>query len=145
MRIGLAIIAAVVAIALAEPGMAQAPSLDPRPPIEPAIGARVRVVVPQLGPGWRTGMFNRTRQEPPCYLVLVFDPGPIRRIAVTIPVAAVTRLQVSTRPPGSGSEASDPGAAAFDGEAWTDVALDPVRAAGRPGCSDAITYPRDRR
>lgn len=118
------------------------PAQTPAPVVEPSIGARVRVVAPRLGPGWRTGMFNRTRQEPPCYLVLVFDPGPDRRIAVTIPVAAATRLQVSRRRPGSESEGPDPGAAAFDGEEWTEVPLDPVRAAGRPGCPASISYPR---
>jgi hypothetical protein len=97
----------------------------------PAIGARVRVVVPRLGPGWRTGMFNRTRQEPPCYLVLLFHPGPVRRIADTVHIGAVTRLQMSTLYPGDGPADPDPGAAGHDGEGWQEVAIDPLKALGR--------------
>jgi hypothetical protein len=112
-------------------------------PVEgaPAIGARVRVIVPGLGPGWRTGMFNRTRQEPPCYLVLLFHPGSGRRIAVTMHVRAVTRLQLSTLYPGNGPADPDPAAAAHEGEDWREVALDDVRAAGRH-CPSAIESER---
>jgi hypothetical protein len=133
-RIAASVIGGLAAAALAAPGLAQTPG----PGAVPAIGARVRIVAPGLGPGWRVGMFNRTRQEPPCYLVLLFDPGPIRRVAATVPLAAVARLQVSTRPPGPGPADPDPGAAALDGEAWAEVALDAARAASRAGCPATI-------
>jgi hypothetical protein len=84
-------------------------------------------------------MWNRTRQEPPCYLVLLFDPGPIRRVAVTVPLAAVARLQVATRPPGAGPADADPGASALDGEEWADAVLDAARSASRPDCPASIT------
>lgn len=103
----------------------------------PEVGARVRVMVPRLGPGWRVGMFNRTRQEPPCYLVQLFDPGLIRRVSVTVPVQAVTKLQVSRLYPGA-QQSPDPGAAAFDGEKWVDTPLALAQATGL-GCE---TSPR---
>ncbi len=101
----------------------------------PELGARVRVMVPRLGPGWRVGTFNRTRQEPPCYLVQLFDPGPTRNVAVTVPVQAVTRLQVSQLYPGA-PPSPDPGAAAFDGERWADMPLALAQATGL-GCESA--------
>jgi hypothetical protein len=116
--------------ALADPAT---PASDPLP----RVGARVRVVVPPLGPGWRTGMFNRTRQEPPGYLVLLFHPGPGRRGAVTVPLGAVTRLQVITLHPGTDRADPGPGASAHDGEEWREVALDAARPSRRD-CPAAV-------
>jgi hypothetical protein len=94
-------------------------------------------MVPRLGPGWRVGMFNRTRQEPPCYLVQLFDPGMTRNVVVTVPVQAATKLQVSKLYPGAPAS-PDPGAAAFDGEKWIDAPLTLAQATGL-GCE---TSPR---
>lgn len=81
----------------------------------PPINARVRVwSCRRWGRAGAPGWFNRTRQEPPCYLVLMFDPGPIRRVAVTAYIGAVTRMQLSTLYPGTGPIDPDPGAGAFE-------------------------------
>jgi hypothetical protein len=115
----------------------EAVSGGPQPPAIPAVGARVRVVVPQLGPGWRVGMFNRTRQEPPCYLVLLLSQGPIREIDATVPIRAVTRLQVSVPAARSDSAPVDDAAAALDGEAWMDASPDSAQRVGRR-CGDSV-------
>ncbi len=111
---------------------------DSLPPLDtiPPIGARVRVVVPQLGAGWRVGMFNRTRQEPPCYLVLLPDTSPIHRVAVTIAIRAATHLQINRLRAGDISEPG-PSASRFDKETWRDVRLEPVQATGH-NCSDSV-------
>jgi hypothetical protein len=96
----------------------------------PNLGTRVRVIVPAIGPGWRTGIFNQTRQSPPCYLVLLFHPGPVLRIAVTVPIAAVTRLQVSLRDSSNGAR-FDPSAASLEGEKWREVLPDSAQAVSR--------------
>jgi hypothetical protein len=108
-------------------------------PVVPPIGARVRIKSPQLGPGWRVGMFNRTRQEPPCYGVLLFDHGAPSRIAMTVPAKAVTRLELSRLYPGSPGSPTDPdpGAAAHDGETWANVPLDSILQTGRV-CPESI-------
>lgn len=107
-------------------------------PTSVLIGARVRILVPQLGRGWRVGMFNQTREEPPCYLVLLMHPGPTRRIAATVPIGAVSRLQVSTLYPGNVNLDPDPAAASYDNESWTEVAVDPLKNTGRR-CSSILT------
>lgn len=89
----------------------------------PAVGARVRFLSPQLGPGWRVGMFNQTRQVPPCYHVLVFDPWAVRRLMLTVPVTATTRVKLSELYPGNPAD-PDPGAAAHIGETWSRVPPD---------------------
>ena len=33
---------------------------------------RVRIQSPALGPGWHEGLLNRQRNEPPCYVVVVW-------------------------------------------------------------------------
>jgi hypothetical protein len=96
----------------------------------PNLGTRVRVMVPAIGPGWRTGIFNQTRQSPPCYLVLLFHPGPTLRIAVTVPIGAVTRLQVSVRDT-SNHIRFDPSAASLEGETWREVLPDSAQAISR--------------
>jgi len=96
----------------------------------PPLGTRVRVIVPAIGPGWRTGIFNQTRQSPPCYLVLLFHPGPVLRIALTVPIAAVTRLQVSVRDSSNGAR-FDPSAASLEGEKWREVLPDSAQAVSR--------------
>jgi hypothetical protein len=106
-------------------------------PFIPSIGARVRIRSSQLGPGWRVGMFNQTRQVPPCYVVLLFDPGAERRITMTVPAGAVSRLELSRLYPGSPAD-PDPGAAAHDGETWVNVPLDSIQHTGRT-CQDSIT------
>jgi hypothetical protein len=59
----------------------------------PRIGARVRVLASVLGPGWHAGMFNRLRVEPPCYWILIFAPGQIRRVTATLSVRDLERLE----------------------------------------------------
>lgn len=97
----------------------------------PDIGARVRVIVPELGPGWRVASFNRTRQEPPCYLVLIFNPSHDRTVAATVYVRAVVRMQVSTLYRGDSAVDRDPAAAAYEGERWLDASLDSASRTGR--------------
>ena len=97
----------------------------------PAYGARVRFIAPELGPGWRVGMFNQTRQNPPCYLVVVFNPGSERTYAASVYAASIVRLQVSTLYDGSAAADPDPSAAAYEGELWMDAPLDSMKASGR--------------
>jgi hypothetical protein len=104
---------------------------QPAPAAPPAMQARVRVVVPQLGPGWRTGMLNATRQAPPCYLVLLFHPGRSRQVAATVYLGAVSRIQVSSLYPGTGASDPDPGAGGYDGEQWREVPLDSMKTSGQ--------------
>jgi hypothetical protein len=106
-----------------EPGSRIAPT--------PVIQARVRVVVPQLGPGWRTGMLNGTRQEPTCYLVLLFHPGRTRQVVATVYLGAVARLEVSSLYPGTGPADPDPAGGSYDGEEWREVRLDWMKASGK--------------
>jgi hypothetical protein len=106
-----------------EPGSRIAPT--------PVIQARVRVVVPQLGPGWRTGMLNGTRQEPTCYLVLLFHPGRTRQVVATVYLGAVARLEVSSLYPGTGPADPDPAGGSYDGEEWREVRLDSMKASGK--------------
>ena len=71
--------------------------------IRPTIGSRVRVKALALGPGWHEGMFNRTRTEPACSIVVFFKPRPSRTDALeassTIYVRDVTALEVYTGAP----------------------------------------------
>jgi hypothetical protein len=105
---------------------------------EPRIQSRVRAKVPRLGPGWRVGMFNMTVSQPPCYEVLLFDPGPIRRVVVIIPISEVSRLQVSSLYPGAGAADPDPGASMDDNEMWIEQDLAGVKSTSR--CQQGITY-----
>lgn len=96
----------------------------------PAIGARVRLMAPALGADWQIGMFNRLRVEPPCYLILLFEPGRTRRIRATVSIRDITRLQVSTLYDGRERlEPAEPTADTYVNESWRDVSLDAVRAA----------------
>lgn len=97
----------------------------------PDVGARVRVIVPELGPGWRVASFNRTRQEPPCYLVLIFSPSHDRTVAATVYARAIVRMQVSTLYRGDSAADRDPAAAAYEGERWLDASLDSASRSGR--------------
>jgi hypothetical protein len=102
----------------------------------PRVGARVRLLSAQLGVGWRVGLFNHTRQVPPCYHVMLADPGPDRRFLFIVPARAINRLQVSRLYPGDRAT-PDWGAAAFDDETWTEVALDSIVATGLQ-CADSV-------
>ena len=124
-----------------EPARAAVPGVYSRP--IPDIGARVRVIAPSLGPGWRIGTFNRTRQEPPCYIVLIADPVQRSRDAATLPSRALVRLQVSTLYGTTGSKRDpDPGASAYDGEQWLDVRVDSMQRVGQQ-CADSIARAHD--
>ncbi len=68
----------------------------------PEIGAHVRIQAQGLAPGWHDGMFNRTRAEPPCHIVLIFKPrtstsDPIL-VSASIPSLRISRLQISADP-----------------------------------------------
>jgi hypothetical protein len=102
----------------------------------PAIGSRVRIQSPELGTGWRVGMFNQTRLEPPCYIVLLWDPGPTRRLSATVPVELVTRMQLSSEA-GMTAAVDNEAAASIDGERWREVQMDSMRV--RPDCSRTIS------
>lgn len=97
-------------------------------PALPRMQARVRIMSPQLGPGWRTGMLNGTRPAPPCYLVLLFHPGRTRQIAATVYLGAITRLQVSSLYAGEGAADPDPASGSYNGEQWREGLLDSARA-----------------
>lgn len=76
---------------------AEAVGTDP-----PAIGSRVRFQSGRPGGEWREGMFNATREEPPCHVVVVFKPRASRRAALevesTVTPDEITRLQVFVGP-----------------------------------------------
>jgi hypothetical protein len=94
----------------------------------PAIGARVRVQVSGLWPGWHMGMFNRLRVEPTCYRVLLF--GPTRIVERMLSIPEIERLQVSSLFDGrTRLEPADPDEWTYAGETWRDVSMDPLRKA----------------
>lgn len=104
------------------------PEAETPAPALPRMHARVRIMSPQLGTGWRTGMLNGTRQARPCYLVLLFHPGRTRQIAATVYLGAITRLQVSSLYGGEGAADPDPASGSYDGEQWREVLLDSAKA-----------------
>lgn len=59
----------------------------------PAVGALVRVEAPRLGAWWHVGMFNRLRVELPCYRVAIFARDGSNRIAHTLGVKEIQRMQ----------------------------------------------------
>ncbi len=66
----------------------------------PTVGSRVRIQAKLLDAGWHEGMFNGTRTEPPCYVVLIFKPRGSRTAAiqasVIVPVQDISYLDVHT-------------------------------------------------
>jgi hypothetical protein len=68
--------------------------------MRPTIGSRVRVQAKTLGPGWHEGMFNATRTEPACSVIIFFKPRSSRTAAIeqssTFYVRDVTVLEVYT-------------------------------------------------
>lgn len=101
----------------------------------PAIGSRARIQAQGLEPGWHEGMFNRTRTEPPCYVVLVFKPRSSRTAAMQtssiVPVEDITRLEVHagvTQPlqDWAGLPSTD-----SSGERWQNVAPEVLREANK--------------
>ena len=68
--------------------------------MRPTIGSRVRVQAKPLGPGWHEGMFNTTRTEPACSVIIVFKPRSARTAAIelssTMYMRDVTALEVYT-------------------------------------------------
>jgi len=105
----------------------------------PEVGALVRAQVPKLGPDWQMGMFNRIRVEPPCYLVLLFSSDGSNRVAHTLALSEVEKLEVhrfynwSDR--GLFPEAL---ARASPREDWAEVALDSLQARNRRTCPSPI-------
>ena len=68
----------------------------------PNVGDRVRTQSEQLGPGWHEGLFNQTRTEPPCYVVLIFAPRVTQkspmRVSAFVAVERISRLQITADP-----------------------------------------------
>lgn len=97
-----------------------------RPNVLPLVGTQVRVMAPALGSGWHYGEFNRLRVEPPCYRVLIFSTGPIRRIEHTLSAGEFTRIQVADHP--SGEQAKSSAAVAAAGKnhdvTWRELSLE---------------------
>ena len=52
--------------------------------MRPTIGSRVRVQANVLGPGWHEGMFNATRTEPACYVIVFFKPRSSRTAVIEL-------------------------------------------------------------
>jgi len=97
------------------------------------VGQRVRIQTAALGREWRVGMFNRTRTEPPCFLVLLFRPraSPAVPIEVesTIKIADVDRLAVFTGAPGPMQDWAGRTGQGGSETDWREVNLDALRAA----------------
>jgi hypothetical protein len=66
--------------------------------MRPTIGSRVRVQAKTLGPGWHEGMFNATRTEPACSVIIFFKPRSSRTAPIeqssTFYVRDVNALEV---------------------------------------------------
>ena len=92
----------------------------------PQIGARVRVQVSGLWPGWHMGVFNRLRVEPPCYRVLVF--GPTHHVERMLSIREIERIQVSSLFDGhTRAEPTDPDEWTYAGETWRDLSIVTLR------------------
>jgi hypothetical protein len=87
----------------------------------PQVGARVRVMAAGFGDGWQVGMFSQTRTVPPHYLVLIFAEGPVSRVERSIPIGAITRLQVSAAQPGPRGPISYAAAPVRADERWLEM------------------------
>ena len=74
---------------------------------------------------WRYGMFNRTRTEPPCFVVLLF--GPNRTYIRSVSIDSIQVLQFTRSATASPDDPFDGPPAV--GERWTDVPRDSVDAA----------------
>ena len=93
----------------------------------PAIGALVRVIVPELGPDWQLGMFNRLRVEPPCYRVLVFQLDGVSSPDI-LPLDQIERLQVHNIYDGRDRQAPSSAAVQKWNETdWQEVPIKPLQ------------------
>jgi hypothetical protein len=90
----------------------------------PAIGARVRVQVSGLWPGWHMGMFSRLRVEPPCYRVLLF--GPTRIVERMLSIPEIERLLYDGR---TRLAPADPDEWIYAGETWREAPTGPLQEA----------------
>ena len=94
----------------------------------PDIGARVRVRVSGLWPGWHMGMFNQLRVPAACYRVLVF--GPTRTVERMLSIREIERMQVSRLYDGRARvEPAEPDEWTYAGETWREVPMAPLREA----------------
>lgn len=101
----------------------------------PAVGALVRVVAPSLGAGWHYGMFNRTRTEPPCYLVLTFHSDGTNRIKRTLMFTDINKLQVHKTYDGVAKMAPFTGGKQTWGEQdWREIPVKLLREINRANC-----------
>lgn len=87
----------------------------------PAINSRVRIVSPQLGPGWHVGVLARLPQEPVCYRVRTADNN-------TLTLNDIRLIQVSTLY-NKGIKNYDPAKKSYPGEGWLDVSIEALRSA----------------
>lgn len=97
------------------------------------VGQRVRIQAPALGAGWHEGMFNRTRTEPPCFVVLLFkpraSPSAAIEVAATLPLAGVARLAVFTGAPAAMAAWAGLAGRDASGGDWREVDLATIRPA----------------
>lgn len=87
----------------------------------PPINSRVRIVSPQLGPGWHVGVLARLPEEPVCYRVRTSGDRVLTLNEVRI-------IQVSTLY-NKGIKNYDPAKKLYPGEGWLDVSLEALRSA----------------
>lgn len=89
-------------------------------------------------------MFGQTRQDPPCYVILLFNPnsrGKSQEVASRVHLGAAVRLQVSSLYDGTTERDPDPGAAGYDGESWLDARLDSTALSSRT-CPNTVERTR---
>jgi len=86
------------------------------------VGGRVRFRTAR-DTNWRYGMLNRTRTEPPCYMVLLFRPS--RTYIAQVPIDSATGLQRSTMF-GASRDYDAADTTTHAGERWVDVPRDSV-------------------
>lgn len=118
---------AVAALLLAAPlahGDARQ-STTQKPAALPTLGARVRVIAPRVGDGWKLGVFSRLRTEPPCYRIIVFRDSGTRRMEAALSVEDLVALEVSERGDGRDRfEFSDGGAHQYKDDRWREINLE---------------------
>ena len=95
----------------------------------PSIGTSVRVMAPALGSGWHYGEFNQLRVVPPCYRVIIFSAGSLRRIEHILSVNEFTRIQVTDERRDGRTNASAAVTEKNDDGNWREFPLEPLHAA----------------
>ena len=76
---------------------------------------------PECAPAIYEMSSSQTRTVPPHYLVLIFAEGPVSRVERSIPIGAITRLQVSAAQPGPRGPISYAAAPVRADERWLEM------------------------